>query len=442
MKIKDCLFAALLLCYFSIASATGKPSKIDSLQWKLDQEAPHWSTKQILPLFEELGTAYLEEKDFQNAIDILERGIRLAASDKLDASLKSLQLRQAKAYFQLEDYDRASSLLNSCLTNSNQLEATSRGEAFHLLSLVYQINGSFDLAYKNAISELLVWEKLRDSLGMAMANNQIGHIHFAQENFQLALPKYENALALLIEIDDEKGLLETYGALASVHKKLNRKDKALHFNRKALAIAERYGYKPGIAEGKANNADLYVELGLYELAADEYSTALKLFTELDNKLGKVEALTGVGNALVQAGESEQALFYLDEADCLAQQLEAKKQLSLAYKYLAQANYKLDRPEYGYEFLNKYTLLKDSLLNEFSWKEMSNIKNKYELTSRENEIALLTAEKNILAKEKKIKGLYWGLLFVFVAESMPIRSMRMQKNLCTLLLMHRCGWIIC
>ncbi|NNE29465.1 MAG: hypothetical protein HKN16_07500 [Saprospiraceae bacterium] len=69
---------------------------------------------------------------------------------------------------------------------------------------------------------------------------------------------------------------------------------------------------------------------------------------------------------------------------------------------------------GYKHLYAYTQMREEFFTEATLREMSKVKNRYELVSRENEIELLRAEKDLLAKEKKIKGLYWFLLFMMVA----------------------------
>jgi len=270
------------------------------------------------------------------------------------------------------------------------------------------------LAYKHSLKGLLQCEQIRDSLGIAQSLNQVGQILNAQESFQMALEKFEAALVILEKLPDEKLLLQTYSALAGIHKKLNRKDKSLHYNRKALGLAEKHQYKQGIAEGKKNNAELYIELGLYELAAEQYANALELFEELDDKMGQIRTQLGLGHAKVMSEDFESALDHLDEAACQAKEYGANKPLSLVYKYLALANKGLGNAEDAYQFLHMYTALKDSMLNELSWKEMGAVKEKYEEDSHENEIALLKAEKNLLAKEQKIKGMYWVLLLIFIA----------------------------
>lgn len=407
----------ILLLFFLIAgifSAFSQANPIDSLKWKLDQEAPRWPAHKVVPLFLELGMAYINAGQSSSALIEIERGLQLAETEKLTALKLSFMLQKGRAYYYLDKFSEAKNLFRGFLKTAGKSRPVETAIAHSYMSKIFQIKGSFDLAYKHATDDLLVREKERDSIGMAKALNQIGSIHLLQENPQLALSKFKKAQVILEDSGDEKSLLETYSALATVHKKLNRKDKSLRFNRKALALAEKYNYLPGIAEGKINNAGLYMELGLYELAYAHYVESQQLFEALDNKVGQVEAGKGMGYSSVKSGNYEMALGHLDDASCLAEEIEANNQLSLIYKYQAEANAALGFPQYAYDFLYKYTALRDSIFNETSWKEMGSLKNKYELDSRENEIALLKAEKNLLAKEQKIKGLYWFLLFIFSA----------------------------
>ena len=413
MKCLKCLLIALVFLQPCLLATPTAMATVDSLRWTLDQEALSWPADELVPLYLALGKALQEVNEFPEALELLDRGIHLAKSEALSQLILDLELEQGICLFHLGKYEEALPLLKACIKGNKKRGTKRRAVGNHFLSKIFQINGTYEQAYKHALDGLLQREQSRDSLGMALALNQVGQILNAQENFQMALSKFEAAMAILEKSPDEKLLLETYGALAAVYEKLERKDKSMNFNRKALALSEKYEYKPGIAVGQSNNADLYIDLGLYELAAEQYASSFLLFEELNDKMGQVKTQLGIGHALLKIEHFERALDHLDEAGCLAAEMGANKPLSLVYKYLAQANMGLGNAEHGYQYLYKYTALKDSMLNELSWIEMGAEQDKYEVASRENEIALLKAEKNLLEKEKKIKGLYWGLLSIFV-----------------------------
>ncbi len=260
----------------------------------------------------------------------------------------------------------------------------------------------------------MIYESLRDSVGLVKSKVSIGNIHFKQENPQLALKEYLVAQEIAESINDDFSRHRVYSAISKASKSIGRKDQALLYNKKALLLAEKHGDAKSMAVGKKNIANLYMELGLYELAATEYKAALAIETELNNLGEQVGSFCGIGMAYVQMQEPHSSLHYFDEARCLASKLNLPRELAYVYSGLADANAMLGNEIDGYYFLKAYVAIKDTLVTEVAMKEMGEIKNKYELESKEKQIALLSAEKNLLSKEQKIKGLYWFLLFAFAA----------------------------
>ena len=408
--------SGILIAIFCLASQLeATVSKTDSLRWILEQEAPDWSPDRLPPLFLELGKAYLDEGDAENAFEQFNRGLKLAKNNQQKALAFQFMLHMGHAYYVAHDFDQAFKQYQSFLEAvGSQITPEDAAITQAQFSKIQLANGNYDKAYKAGTEVLLIRENMRDSLGIALARVEIGNIHFVQENYELALKDYHESLMLAEQINNLSAQRFSYSALSKTYKNLDEKDKALFYNKKALQIAEAENDPRGIAAGKNNIALLYLELGLYELAAENFKDALQAELALNNTHGQINSLLGVGTAMVQMGEAEKSLNYLDEAQCLALQLGLPHELSNIYKILAEANAKLGNEAEGYHFLNAYVMIKDTLVTERAMKEMGVVKNEYELQSRENQIALLSAERNLLAKEKKIKGLYWFLLFVMIA----------------------------
>ncbi|NNE29352.1 MAG: tetratricopeptide repeat protein, partial [Saprospiraceae bacterium] len=318
------------LALFAVASwlFANSPSRLDSLKNVLDQEAPYWTPEDLIPLFLDLGKAYIDSGDPDNALNTLDQGINLSTANKMFGLLQELRLEKGRAYLKKDMVEDARVLFQECLTGSSQEQSLSEAQAHQYLSEIFFLRGAFDDAYRHAIDNLLIREKRQDTLAMSAALIQIGDIHFEQDNFRLALRKYDSALDLQKGMSNEESLLPLYTALARVHKKLGRKDKALRYNKKALAIADKLKDRQGIAEGKANNAELYIQLGLYEAAVQEYEDANLIFEDFDDRQGQVKSNTGIGKAYLLAGDPDQALYFLDEASCLAESsTEERQQLS-------------------------------------------------------------------------------------------------------------------
>jgi len=425
-----------LLCLSTTLEAS--VTKIDSLRWVLEQEAPNWTPDQLSPLFLELGKAYLENGEPNKALDQLLRGKGIAENSRQTTLSLQFLLHIGHAHFDLHDYNQAVQFYGTFLLGSGtEVAPKDAADTQGNLAKIQMANGKYEIAYKNATDKLLILEGIRDSVGMVDARVQIGDIHFQQENYELSLKEYNYALNLALSTGDDFSLHKVYSALSKANKSINKKDRALFYNKKALAIAELHGDPESIAIGKKNNGQLYMELGLYELAAKHFEEVLEIEIAADKLENQVSTYLGLGTANVLMGEPDAALYYLDEAQCIATRLEMPRELSNIYNMLAEANAMLGNQADGYHFLKSYVAIRDTLVTEYALKEMGQVKNQYELESRENQIALLSAEKDLLQQEKKIKGLYWFLLFAFatfftVTGFVIVSKSKMQQRLFELL----------
>ncbi len=432
-------FMGVLLVLLCISlNLEGAISKIDSLRWVLEQDAPNWSPDQLSPLFLDLGKAYLENGEPNKALDQLLRGKNIAENNRQTTIALQYQLYCGNAHFDLHNFELAIKHYNAFLIGSGTgVVPLDAAQAQGKLAAIEMALGKYEQAYKNATNKLLILERERDSIGMVDARVQIGEIHFLQENYELAIKEYNNAFNIAISTGNDYSMHQVYSALSKANKSINKKDRALLYNKKALALAELHGDPESIAIGKKNNGQLYMELGLYELAAKHFEEVLAIEIAAGKLESQVSTYLGLGSSYVQMLEPGESLNYLDEAQCIATRLNMPRELSNVYKVLAEANAMLGNESDGYHFLNSYVAIRDTLITEVALKEMGVVKNQYELESRENQIALLSAEKDILSKEKKIKGLYWFLLFAFatffsITGFVIVSKSKMQQRLFELL----------
>ncbi|MEZ4884714.1 MAG: ATP-binding protein [Chitinophagales bacterium] len=282
------------------------------------------------------------------------------------------------------------------------------------LSSIYQEVGNFELAYKYQLQSLETYEELSDSLGIAKALYEIGNIFFFQNSFELALQNYTKSKKLVKHLEDSIGIYSCLGAIGSVHNRLGNTEKSLAINLQALELAEQMDYAEGIAYALHNVGADYYDLGYCETALDYYQKSLSYKKDIGDKFDEIPTLQSIGLIYLDMSKIEKALSYLDEALKVSETIDAKSRKVEIYQLLSATYEKNKHYQEAFHYMKAHTLLKDSILNENTLKEMAQSKTRYEVAKKEKEIVLLKKENELLGKNKEITSWKNYFLAVLVA----------------------------
>ncbi|GJM36144.1 MAG: hypothetical protein DHS20C18_51450 [Saprospiraceae bacterium] len=165
---------------------------------------------------------------------------------------------------------------------------------------------------------------------------------------------YEEALDVLlknIELQEElqniKGLSNTYKSIGYTLRKLGRFEESLKNDQISLDLAESLGL-----EGRFYAAATYIEMGSlfmdqedYEKSLEQYQKSLKLFLELDKKNGIAANYNNIGMLYLSLKEFDQAKNYLLQSLPLKKELNDLEGLGNTYSGLGRiAFFKQQYPE--------------------------------------------------------------------------------------------------
>lgn len=205
----------------------------------------------------------------------------------------------------------------------------------------------YKMAYKLADSANNVGEKATNLMG-------IGSTYYLQERYKEALPYFLQADVLAKQINDDIGVLQNLNNIALCYSDMGETTKALGYYSKALIGYQKH-------EMHSEEANLYYNLGcLYEKeksfkkAIQNFSKSLTIATlinELQSRLNCYERL---------------AQCYASDGDYLK----------------------------AYQNQLQFSSLSDSLLNSEKVNSISEMQTKYETEKKNNEIVILTREKQI------------------------------------------------
>jgi tetratricopeptide (TPR) repeat protein/serine phosphatase RsbU (regulator of sigma subunit) len=316
-------------------------------------------------------------------------------------------------------YDTALININDALKIREELN-DKRGIAscYHSMGVIYVKQGNYEKAMVFYLRALKLLEELGEKKAVATSYNNIANIFFKQSNYEKALANYNNALKIQLELDDKEGLSLVYGNLGSIYHKLGKYDEALNADFKCLKICEELGDNEGIGF-------CYNSIGCVYEIRKEYSKALMYqfkSLEIIEKTGNKELIAvtslSIGNLYKAQEKWDSSLVYISKAKEIFKSIGNRGGLKDAYKSMAELYQGLGEFKTALEYHKLYSALKDTLLNESSGKQITEMNTKYESEKKEKDIELLTKDKKLqateISRQKLIRnGFLFGLILAII-----------------------------
>lgn len=330
------------------------------------------------------------QTDFKNrAIDSILNVLKTESDDTLRIkNLNSL----TRYYIDVGDYNLALQYAHDAKEKGEKY-GFKRGvvAAFNNLATIYSIRGDYALSLSSNIKALKISEEIHFEKGVANAYNGIGTMYLNQKRYELALVNFQKALEIRQRIKDIKGIAACYNNIGVCYKNLSLMDEALNSYLKCLHTleedAKRTGekYYQGISSSYNNIGLIYLQKEKYTEALDNLEKALKIRTEAGDKLTTASTSNNIAKVYIMQGKFNEALMYLERALSLNGPIQAKASMQESYAFMAELYGKKGDFQRAFEFHKLYTDLKDSLLNEQSSKQITEMNAKYDSEKKDKEL---------------------------------------------------------
>jgi len=286
---------------------------------------------------------------------------------------------------------------------------------------------------------LTIFEKIKDKPNIAKANVQISLILQGINNYSDAMKHLTDAEKINNEIGNETGLIEAYLNIGIIHKKTLNFDSALIYYNKAFIIAEKLNDKFYLAKLYNNIGNVYLEKSEYKAAIAYYDKSIPLRLDLNDWSGLNITYSNLALIYSDLGKYEQSINLLKKCEEISLREKDKRGLMHTYKYFSTAYSGKKDYKSAFEYFEKYSAIRDTLINDQSNKLITDLEKKYESEKKDKEIQLLNKtnllrdseieKQNIDLKRKKIQSyaLSGGILFMFVLSLVIFKSYKRKKK---------------
>ena len=370
------------------------------------------------------GNAHAQVTAFNTLFDIYINNIPDTAYFYLQKAIKVADKNNAindkiECNFRLNNWqDNAGNFLNAnnylykVIELAHQInDSQSIATATNKIAHNFYRYGSYDSSLKYSIKAIRLNQQIKNKQGEYNSLNTAANVYTALGNYKKALECFKQNYDVALQLNDDKSISTVLNNIGLAYQGLKNDTAALEYFLKGFASSKRVG-KDWEAASCLNIGGAYQELQQYNKAIQYYQKTIEISNQINFHIGIVYANNALGSLYVKTQQYNKAIECLLTSLAIVRKMGAKPQLNETYKYLALAYRGLNDFKKADEYFQLHTQIKDSLLNESTSKQVTEMQTKYETETKEKTIQLLNKDQKLkdteIGKQRVVRNYLIGL----------------------------------
>ena len=210
------------------------------------------------------------------------------------------------------------------LTLHNRGQKEEEGNVLHKLACIYYQTSKNEQAKQFYEEALSIMYETGNNRGVGMCYGNMGAVFQSVGQHTKAEEYLEKALVISKEIGDKRGEASAYGNLGTVFQAVGQYTKAEEYLQKALVIRKEIGDKEGEASDYGNLGTVFISVGQYTKAEEYLQKALMISKEIGDKQGEASDCGNLGAVFKSVGQYTKAEEYLQKALMIRKEIGDKK----------------------------------------------------------------------------------------------------------------------
>ena len=262
--------------------------------------------------------------------------------------------------------------------------------------------GQYDssLYYATEVYKLRV-EMDAPSKKIAKALVNIGIVYLGANKNKESIVYFTDANELFIPLRDSFNIRKCYNNIGMAYKQMGDTLQAIKNYNKSLEISRAANYKSGIATSLINLSGLYSGKGEIIKAESFLLESLDIGKELSNKQYTSTSNQNLSSIYLELGEYKKALEYAKSARKIIGETNELDLLEENTMLLSNIYDKLGNYTKSIKYLREYIIIHDSLFNTDNTERFNRLQIEFETSKKEQEIILLTKDRENQLLENKI-----------------------------------------
>ncbi|MBO8171647.1 MAG: tetratricopeptide repeat protein [Bacillaceae bacterium] len=305
--------------------------------------------------YKELGFIAIEEKNYKQALNYLEKAIRYYEDLHDQKNALECRAKVGVVYFRQEKLVKSLSCFQDIL-NDIKDEQDLIGPIYYNMASVYYTLNNMDAA--NYACEKALGHLNEQQLDYLISTLILQAILLKEAKmFLLAKGKLEQAKDLSIKHNKPVFMAKCWHNLGEVEMEIKHFDNALNYFNLSLEVKEQLEDQVGIIRTKAFMAELHLKMGQVETALEIARDSLRMARNIYSKSEEIISLKALSKIYLELDEEPQFLDVTFKAITLADELKLDMKKMELYENVAKHFYKKGDHDRCLDMLHKAFLVK-------------------------------------------------------------------------------------
>ncbi|MCD4746840.1 MAG: tetratricopeptide repeat protein [Bacteroidales bacterium] len=418
-RIKIIISFTLILLPFIIVPA--QKTMIDSLESRLEEVKDEDKVQTLIALsYNYLRISVEKSLEYSNKALELSEKIDYQRGKAISYNMMAIGYSSSGDYNQGINYQLKALKIFEDVNDKKAIGINSNN-----IGIMYKNLGNYSYAIKYYQKALLIARETNNNEGSILSLNNIGIVYLDWHKYDMALEYFQKTLDLLEESEDRTRIAVLLNNIGEVYYKNGKYDLAKKYYQKSIKISEELGAKKGILNSLKHIGDLYYHLHNNKNAIDNYKKSLYISEEIGDKASIAYSSIKIGEVYTSLKKYSDALPFLEKGLRIAEEIEETKLKKDAYISLSEYYTAKNNINKAFEYYKLYTIVKDSLFNSESRREITEMQTKYETEKKEKEIKIQKLE---IDKQKNQKYyLAFFILFLVVVAFLIFNRYKLKQK---------------
>lgn len=341
----------------------------------------------------------------------------------------------------LDNFQKAQELFEKEIPTPNTQKDIDLGlaKAYGSIGIVLSEQSNYSKSLHYYLKSVKIYEKLKDYLRCSKLYNNIGIIYKSEKSDFKALEFFSKAEKIQLSLKDEN-IAITQTNIANIYLNQNNIDKAQSYYNLAKISLEKYPNPRALGEWYNNKGLFFRKQKNNTEAILNWGKAIEAFSEIDDKFGKSDTYFYLGELYYDSSNFDQALLNINKSLQLGTELNVLELVMKCQKMLSNIYLKKGNTSLAFNYLQKYTSTKDSLINEENIRKSVELSMNYEFDKKELVQKEENDKKELILKEDaknfKLKVgfiglillLIFGIVFLIYNRNQLKKTLTLQKEL--------------
>lgn len=276
----------------------------------------------------------------------------------------------------------------------------------NLQSVVQYYKGDYQEGIQTNLQIIALADQVNDPGAKLKALNNIGICYERLADYDKALDYYRQALVIVDELDIPYNKAAILSNMGVIYKDKKDNEQARENFAQVIPIAKDINNKTLLIDVLNNLADIHIDEKEYELADQINREALTEARLLGNANGIIKSNLLEGKIQFYLGNTEESVSFLEEALSLSEKTGDIEDLLGILQFLHKAHFNLKQSDKAYTYLDRHSMLKDSIFNVEKTNELSRIETAFQVAEKDK--ALLTQQLKIAQQNRHQRLLIVGI----------------------------------